>query len=145
MGSLQPWWEGALQAPALCARPWVLTPGNLTVDVTKHRHTAGCGVVRSSFLPLKFLAREQGSPRLCPGEEWIIKLCCQLPFIVWCTAAVVPSPSPPFENKHINRIDYLIGPWAAGSGLHLELISPLSHTHCLELFTSTNRRLASLP
>lgn len=64
MGSLQTWWGDALQAPALRERPWVLTPGNLTVDVTKHRHTAGCGVVRSSFLPPKFLAREQGNPKV---------------------------------------------------------------------------------
>lgn len=32
-----------------------------------------------------------------------------------------------------------MGPWAAGSGRHLGLISPLSHIHCLGLFTSTNQ------
>lgn len=41
----------------LWARPWVLAPGALTVDVRKYRHTAG--VVVS---PPRFLTGEQGGP-----------------------------------------------------------------------------------
>lgn len=47
-------------------------------------------------------------------------------------------------NVSTGLITRLVPP-AAGSSLHLELISLLSHTHCPGLFTSTNQRLASLP
>lgn len=77
---------------------------DLIMDVTKHRHTAGCGVVTSLYP--KFLSREQRYPEAeekaeapdCPREEWILGLCCQLPSIVWCAVALIPPPPSSFSE-----------------------------------------------
>lgn len=126
------------------------------MDVRK-QHTAGFGVVISPLPPPSpgswLWSREPEAGENCTtcrlrrengGSQGPAPSCLPLSDVA-VTVAPPPPPPSPFENKHINRIDYLIGPWAAGSGLHLEPISLLSHTYCLGLFTSTNQRLASPP
>lgn len=89
MGNLQPWRGGVVQAAALHASKTLGTdPRALDHDVTKHKHTASCGVVISSspapagsWLKSRDTLRQKRKqkPRLCLVEGWILGCAASCP------------------------------------------------------------------
>lgn len=102
MGNPQPWRGGVVQAAALHARPWAPTPGHLTM--MSQNTSTQLAVVWSSLLPpaspgswlesrAALRQKRKQKPQTVPGRRVDLRMCCQLPSIVWCAGAVVPSPT----------------------------------------------------